>query len=131
MVLAAGLNVYIRLVYVFCFQCAVKYVREHGKCPHEDCDVVVETDCQMVRFFEAKLSRMFVDYSKVLIESRRNLAGDGGPVISVSAMNGDTAWLPYNPKMTIAELKKEVESQIGIKESQQKILFNERSLKVS
>ncbi|XP_060554251.1 uncharacterized protein LOC132715279 [Ruditapes philippinarum] len=83
----------------------------------------------MVKFFQAKLDRMFVDYSKVLEENRKLMTGHGGPVFSVSAMNGDTAWIDYNPSMTIVELKREIETQLGIKESQQKILYKERGLK--
>ncbi|XP_053401083.1 uncharacterized protein LOC123549659 isoform X1 [Mercenaria mercenaria] len=112
-----------------CLRCVVEYVKRTGQCPHEECDVVVEPDCEMVNFFESKLDRMFVDYSKVLEENRKLMTGYGGPVFSVSAMNGDTAWVPYNPRMTVADLKREVEIQLGIKESQQKILYKERGLK--
>ena len=114
----------------FTFQCVVKHVKATGECPHKDCDITVEPDCEMVRFFQAKLDRMFVDYSKVLEENRKLMSGHGRPLFSVSAMNGDTAWIEYNPRMTIAEVKSEVETQLGIKESQQKILFKERGLKV-
>lgn len=112
-----------------CLRCVVKYVKENGHCPHEECETVVEPDCEKVRFFEAKLDRMFVDYSKVLVENRKLVSKSEGPVFSVSAMNGDTAWIPYNPGMTISELKREVESQLCIKETQQNLLYGERGLK--
>lgn len=109
----------------------MEYVKENGHCPHDDCCSSVDPDSETVRFFEAKLDRMFVDYSKVLADSRKLVSGHEGPVISVSAMNGDTAWVPFNPRMTVSELKREVENQLGIKETQQKILYAERGLKVN
>ena len=108
----------------------MKYARDHGRCPHASCDVVVDPDCEMVAFFEAKLDRMFVDYSKVLENNRKYMTGYDGPVLSVSAMNGDTAWIPFNPDMSVLELKTEVRKQLGIHEQQQKIIYNERGLKV-
>ena len=52
----------------------MKYVTETGKCPGENCDVEIQPDCKMIEFFNAKLDRMFVDYSKVRIPMLINIS---------------------------------------------------------
>lgn len=117
-------------MYFYNFQCAVNYARLNRRCPHKDCPVIVDPGCETVRFFEAKLNRMFVDYSKVLEENRKKPELEG-PMISVSAMNGDTVWLPYDANLTIQTLKEKVQAELGVSASQQKILFKEQGLKVN
>ena len=55
----------------------------------------------------------------------------GSEVITVATMNGDTAWIPFDTNMTIAELKKQVQKELNIDEKKQKLLYNEKVLKVS
>ncbi|KAL4228962.1 hypothetical protein ACF0H5_012002 [Mactra antiquata] len=111
----------------YCLRCIVAYVKENRKCPYDDCNVIVDPNCEHMKFFEAKLDRMFVDYSKI-IEKTNQMMRDSGKM-SVFAMNGDTAWIDYRENMTITEIKREVESQLGIKQENQKILYNEKGLK--
>ena len=72
---------------------------------------------------------MFIDYAKVLAETKM-AAHPGCEMITVATMNGDTAWIPYKENMTIAELKTCVRDELNIKESNQKLLYNEQGLKV-
>ena len=44
----------------------IKHVEQKGVCPHGTCDVNVEKDSPNIKYFQAILDRMFVDYNKVV-----------------------------------------------------------------
>ena len=73
---------------------------------------------------------MFLDYAKVLAENRKLAFGAVGDVITVSSINGDTAWVKYISNMTVRELKQEVEKQLVIPAATQKIIYRDRVVKV-
>lgn len=109
-----------------CLRCITKYVKEQKKCPQ--CSTAVNPEDEQMIWFEAILNTMFLDYAQVLAETK--LAGiPGSEAITVATMNGDTAWIPYKPDMTIAALKRHVRDELNIDESKQKLLYNEQALK--
>ncbi|XP_060554246.1 uncharacterized protein LOC132715275 isoform X2 [Ruditapes philippinarum] len=108
--------------------CVVKHVKETGKCSDENCDIEVEPNCKMIEFFQAKLDRLFVDYSKIS-EQQARLMKPGCELISVSTMNGDTEWFPFRANMRIIELKREINEKLGIKVEQQRLIYNDTNLK--
>ena len=73
---------------------------------------------------------MFIDYAEV-IAANKMAAHPGCEVVTVATINGDTAWVPYEPNMRISDLKRRVRDELNIDESKQKLLFNEQGLKVS
>ncbi|XP_053401088.1 uncharacterized protein LOC128557590 [Mercenaria mercenaria] len=82
----------------------------------------------MVEFFQTKLDRLFVDYSKVL-EQRAMMLKPSGDLISVSTINGDTEWFPFRANMRIVELKREIGEKLGLKVEQQRLIYNDKNLK--
>lgn len=111
-----------------CLRCVVKHVKETGKCSDENCDIEVEPNCKMIEFFQAKLDRLFVDYSKIS-EQQARLMKPGCELISVSTMNGDTVWFPFRANMQIIELKREINEKLFIKVEQQRLIYNDTNLK--
>ncbi|XP_053401087.1 uncharacterized protein LOC123549658 [Mercenaria mercenaria] len=111
-----------------CLRCVVKHITEEGTCPDENCNVHIDSDCQMVQFFQAKLDRLFVDYSKVL-EQRTKLLKPGGDLISISTINGDTEWFPFRPYMRIGDLKQEISEKLGVRVEEQRLIYNDTNLK--
>ncbi|KAL4235120.1 hypothetical protein ACF0H5_006758 [Mactra antiquata] len=111
-----------------CLRCVVKYVNEHGKCPNEKCDITVDKEDGMVKFFQAKLDTVFVDYNKVL-EKRTEMIKSAGEFISVSTITGNTEWLQYKPDMKIADLKRDVAQKLELNEKHLRLIYDDQNLK--
>ena len=84
----------------------------------------------MMIWYQSILDTMFLDYAKVLEEAKLSTF-PGREVVTVATMNGDTAWIPFDSNMTIATLKKHVQKELNIEEKKQKLLYNEKVLKVT
>lgn len=111
-----------------CLRCVVSCASEAGRCPHDGCNVEVAPDNETVKLFQAKLDRMFVDYKEVL-KLQEKILRPSGEFLSVSTISGDTEWFPYNSKMKISDLKREIMQKLKLKIEQQKLIYNEDILK--
>lgn len=65
------------------------------------------------------------------MEERAKMLKPSGDFISVSTINGDTEWFPYEENMRIIELKREIGEKLGLKVEQQRLVYNDTNLKVN
>lgn len=114
-----------------CLRCIVKHVEGSKTCPDGNCDVKFEDEQStlQLKICEATLNKMFQDYAKVYDENRKALLATKGRVITVTSVTGDTCWVDFDSSMTVMELRKKIEKELGIKEPKQKLLFKDTHIK--
>lgn len=111
-----------------CLRCVVKHVNEKKKCPRKGCIVDVDPECKMMKLYQAKLDRMFVDYKKI-VQLQAEILRPSGEFVSVSTISGDTEMFKFNSSMKVIDLKTEIMKKLNLKTEQQKLIYNETILK--
>ena len=105
----------------------VQHVKNKGTCPHADCNEVVTSDSDNMKFVEAMLSSMFKEYATTYTKA----VAVSGQNVMVSTLNGENVSIPYISSMTILELKQQIHQKIDVEVGKQKLVFNDKELTVS
>lgn len=107
-------------------KCVVAFCREELKCPHPGCSSSVPPNSETIQLFEAILSEMFHEYEAVYTppapyEPEKE-------VLNITVLNGDATQIPYDPKITMPDVRTQIQKKLKIPPTKQKILFEDKEV---
>lgn len=111
------------------FQCVVAFCRKELKCPHPGCSSSVSPNSQTIQWFEAILNEMFREYEAVY--TPLVLKGPGKEILNITVLNGDATQIPYDPTMTMSDVRTQIQKELKIQPTKQKILFEDKEVQVN
>ena len=104
----------------------VKVVKQTGHCA--ECSEKVDANSDTIQFFESILDSMFTEYETTYTAQDFS---DSGSTLTVTVLNGESLVVPYIASMSVLQLKTKIFEKFKIDISQQKLLHNDKELKVS
>lgn len=111
------------------FQCVVAFCREELKCPHPGCSSSVPPNSETIQLFEAILSEMFHEYEAVYTPTAPYEPEK--EVLNITVLNGDATQIPYDPKITMPDVRTQIQKKLKIPPTKQKILFEDKEVEVN
>ena len=114
----------------FMFKCTTEHVQNNGCC--SICSEPVSTDNQRYKECISILDRLFpeIEVPQAIPSGTLVASSNGDETLTVSMMGGETTVIPYQGNMTVLALKYKVQERFGVEPHKQRLLHNEKELKV-
>ncbi|XP_041364537.1 uncharacterized protein LOC121379920 [Gigantopelta aegis] len=125
----ADLNDACRHPRFYCMRCVVSTCKKSGVCPHPGCDQPVPTDGDVIKLLEYTLAEMFKEYP---CEYSAQFVSEDSctEMIRIAVLNGDSITLPFNPEMTVFELKEQIKTKLDHDVKKQQLIYKDAELQM-
>lgn len=115
---------------LICLRCTISHVKSSSSCPYSGCSQKVGVDSENVRWFEAILDQMFIEYRAEDIDNFTPVVCSGGSTVNITVLNGESMQVGYNPAMTVYQLKQQIQIKLKHDINKQKLLYKDTELQV-
>ncbi|XP_041363081.1 uncharacterized protein LOC121378819 [Gigantopelta aegis] len=113
----------------YCMRCVVSTCKKTGVCPHPGCDQPVPADGDVIKLLEYTLAEMFKEYPCEY--SAQFVSEDSCTrMIRIAVLNGDSITLPFNPEMTVFQLKEQIKTKLGHDIKKQQLIYKDVELQM-
>ncbi|EDO37746.1 predicted protein [Nematostella vectensis] len=109
-----------------CLRCVTEHVKANKAC--SQCEAKITLDNPVYLECLSTLGRLFPEVGPGEFINIPVPSGEQ-PTLTVAMMGGETTVIPYNPVMSIAELKLKISQNIRVDRLKQRLMYNDTELK--
>jgi len=118
--------------FYFELQCTVRHVKENACCPYKGCPTTANLTGRKMKLFQAILDKLFKEYSvNVDINTSPTKCDADKSTLTISLLTGESIEVPYSSSMEVLELKRNIMERLNHDINKQRLLYNDKELKVS
>ncbi|KAK3579947.1 hypothetical protein CHS0354_020843 [Potamilus streckersoni] len=105
---------------LICLKCTINHMKQNRSCPEMGCNQKIFPEDSRLKLFEAILSEMFTEYTASYTPE---VSISGLRTLYVTMLTGESINIPYNPYISVLQLKEEIYNKLKHDISKQKLLY--------